>query len=84
MRLNPGRDVRAYVRHLIKEENTASSLDLSPFDRGKQDFKRKFGFEPRKRAIEVYNGRGHKVEEEADLADGENGTKDVMGGLGGR
>ena len=50
VRLNPGRDVRAYARHLIEEENTASSLDLSlSVDQGKQDFKREFGFEPRKR-----------------------------------
>ena len=30
VRLNPGSDVRAYARHLIEDENTASSLDLSP------------------------------------------------------
>ena len=55
VRLNPGRDVRAYARHLIEEENTASSLDLSTVDQGKQDFKREFGFEPRKRDLEVSN-----------------------------
>ena len=56
VRLNPGRDVRAYARHLIEEENTASSLDLSlSVDQGKQDFKREFGFEPRKRDTGVSN-----------------------------
>ena len=55
VRLNPGRDVRAYARHLIEEENTASSLDVSTLDQGKQDFKREFGFEPRKRDLEVSN-----------------------------
>jgi len=48
VRLNPGSDVRAYVRHLIKEENATSSLDLSPSDQWKRDFKREYGFEPRK------------------------------------
>src|ERR1700691_2635380 len=56
VRLNPGRDVRAYARHLIEEENTASSLDLSAVDQGKQDFKREFGFEPRKRDTEGDHG----------------------------
>jgi len=55
VRLNPGRDVRAYARHLIEEENTASSLDLSPSDEWKQDFKREFGVEPRKPDLEASN-----------------------------
>ena len=53
VRLNPGRDVRAYARHLIEEENTASSLDLSPSDQWKQDFMREFGVEPRKADLEA-------------------------------
>jgi RepB DNA-primase from phage plasmid len=56
VRLNPGHDVRAYARHLIEEENTAASLDLSPSDHWKQDFKREYGFEPRKGETEARNG----------------------------
>ncbi|MGD0128680.1 MAG: hypothetical protein ABSF46_25255, partial [Terriglobia bacterium] len=55
VRLNPGSDVRAYARHLIEDENTASSLDLSPSDQWKQDFKREFGVEPRKPDLEASN-----------------------------
>ena len=53
VRLNSGHDVRAYARRLVEEENAASSLDLSPSDQWKQDFKREFGVEPRKADLEA-------------------------------
>jgi hypothetical protein len=51
-RLNPGGDIRAYARHLIEEENTATSLDLASMGQGRKDLKREFGSKSRAHEIE--------------------------------